>query len=280
MKILALSDLHLENRSETWSYQKGSADVVVLSGDIHTKARGVAWAQETFDCPVVYVLGNHEGWGGHWEKTVEKMKALAAGSHVHVLNNDVLVVDGVRFLGTTLWTDFSALGADKRMLAMHEAGAGRDLYSPGMRESRHSRTSGYRRILPRDTLAWNSQSRQWLLNQAQTPHDGPTVVVTHHPPVLPSDFDRANASLFDAAYHNDWQAGVDALQADVWIHGHTHAPYHRQMGKTLMMSHAVGHDSEKLLPLYKQLIDLCHSVTLCDSQDVFTAIHPVRKIKP
>lgn len=85
------------------------ADVVVLAGDIDLQARGVLWANETFKTPVIYCAGNHECYKGHLNRTVEKMKATAA-PHVHVLENESLIIGNVRFLVATGWTDYSSTG--------------------------------------------------------------------------------------------------------------------------------------------------------------------------
>jgi len=255
MKILLLSDLHLEKRTDTVSYH-GGADVVVLAGDIHTKGRGVAWARTTFDCPVLYVPGNHEGWSGHWEKTIQKMKDESKGTNVTVLCNDHKTIDGVRFLGSTLWTDFGLLGPETKRFAMDQAGEGRDMYKAGMRDYKYIRTKGYRRLLPRDTLEWNTRAKDWVETEMEKPFTGDTVIITHHPPVPPPDFDRSQATLFDAAYMNDWDDLVKKTGAVAWFYGHTHAPRRFTVGGTLMASHPVGHQEEKLDPFYQSLIEV------------------------
>lgn len=73
MKILVLSDLHLEFGPLTIGDH--SADVLVLAGDIHLKARGVQWARETFkDRPVLMVFGNHEYYGDKYPSLLAKVK--------------------------------------------------------------------------------------------------------------------------------------------------------------------------------------------------------------
>lgn len=259
MRIAVFSDIHLEDKingqeTQPWLFDHARADVVVLAGDIHTKGRGVKWAKETFACPVIYVLGNHEGWGKHWQKIINEMKQEALGSNVHVLNNDAVVIDGVRFLGSTLWTTFDAW--PNRQEAMFEAGQGKDMYLPGMRDYKYIRTSGYRKILPRDTLEWATQSRNWLLDQASKPFDGHTVVVTHHAPVLEGLRHQKVTEVYDAAYANDWEEGVKTMNPIAWIYGHTHTPRRFSVGSTQMISHPVGHLSEKLDQLYQSVLEL------------------------
>jgi predicted phosphodiesterase len=81
MKLYVLSDLH--NEFSPFLPVSGDYDLVVLAGDIDVKARGVKWANEVFVCPVIYVCGNHEFYGGHIDHTLRKMEK-GASSHVHV----------------------------------------------------------------------------------------------------------------------------------------------------------------------------------------------------
>lgn len=80
--------------------------MVVLAGDIHLKHHGINWVKEHFDVPVIYVPGNHEYFGCEILSNNKKMKSLAKNSNVHVLINDSVEIDGVLFVGATLWTDF------------------------------------------------------------------------------------------------------------------------------------------------------------------------------
>ena len=88
---------------------RNDADVVVLAGDIARPREAALWALG-FDKPVLYVLGNHEFYGSSIDGAAAELKRLCAGTHIHVLDNDEIVIDGVRFLGTTLWTDFMLFG--------------------------------------------------------------------------------------------------------------------------------------------------------------------------
>lgn len=83
--------------------------MVILAGDIDLKSRGVKWANETFQCPVIYVCGNHEHYGGHIDHTQRKIKD-AAMPHGYVLENDALILNQTRFLDTAGWTDYSSTG--------------------------------------------------------------------------------------------------------------------------------------------------------------------------
>src|SRR5690606_37784609 len=99
MRVHILSDLHLS--MAPFAAPATDADVVVLAGDI-TRPDGAMAFASALGKPVVYVAGNHEFYGGSLDGTVARLKELAHGTQVRVLEQDAVVIGGVRFLGTTL----------------------------------------------------------------------------------------------------------------------------------------------------------------------------------
>ena len=111
LKVLVLSDLHLEGGVPYDVLTGVQFDVAVLAGDIHTPGtEAVHWARTSpvlRDRPVVLVAGNHELYRApDATGEVGRMIQAAVNSHVHVLNRTSVVLQGVRFVGCTLWTDF------------------------------------------------------------------------------------------------------------------------------------------------------------------------------
>jgi hypothetical protein len=101
-----------------------------------------------------HVLGNHEYYGKAIPKHTKQMRELFEGSNVRVLENDRAVIDGVVFLGCTLWTDFRLFG-DPRV-AGFEA-------TQKMTDYKKIRVSPtYRRLRSIDTAGEHYQSLQWL----------------------------------------------------------------------------------------------------------------------
>ncbi|MGF6127901.1 putative phosphodiesterase [Pseudomonas frederiksbergensis] len=209
MKVRIYSDLHLEFAS--FDPSPADADIVILAGDIHTKARGVEWANDVFDCPVLYVCGNHEFYRGHLELTLIKMKG-SARSHVHVLNNEAFVFNQTRFLCATAWTDFSLMG---------DVFAAKKAALEYMNDYAVIRTANnFRRLRPDDLVSESTTTYAWLSAELEKPFDGKTVVITHHAPT-PSGLCEKLGMHLEAAYANDWPELVSL--ADVWVYGHTHA---------------------------------------------------------
>ncbi|MFJ3366869.1 metallophosphoesterase [Pseudomonas sp. NPDC086251] len=206
----------------------GDYDLVVLAGDIDVKARGVAWANGVFACPVIYVSGNHEFYGGHIDSTHRKMKD-AASVHVHVLENEMFVWNQTRFLCATAWTDFSSTGSVA--VASQTAWA-------WMNDFRFIRTGeNYRRLRPSDLVSRNHATFARLTKELDKPFEGKTVVVKHHAPVLEVVGDKHDGHL-SAAYANSWYTLLE--KADLRIFGQAHRAVDVTLGRCRVVSNPHG----------------------------------------
>lgn len=257
MKIHVLSDLHCEFEPYTPSLAAYEADIVVLAGDIDIKARGVAWARSAFSCPVVYVPGNHEFYGGHLDTTLEKMRA-ASCDRVRVMDNDEWITGGVRFLGATAWTDYTSTG-DSRLAKW-------DAYN-GLNDFKKIRAAGYRKAQANDFVFRNHITLAWLSERLAEPFDGNTVVVTHHAPsmfsvdgnvggdieqwrkIQSSGGDKIGSTTIkprahlDASYANNWDS-IMYEHSVLWIHGHTHHAISYNCGISHVVSNPRGYPGE------------------------------------
>ncbi len=61
--------------------------------------------------PVVYLPGNHEYDGQDFDAAHDRLRTLCERLGIRWLERETWVFDGVRMLGTTLWTDFDAMAA-------------------------------------------------------------------------------------------------------------------------------------------------------------------------
>jgi len=211
MRLHVLSDLHLEFSSYPYiDPPHDQVDVVVLAGDIDNGTRGVEWAINRFpDHPVIYVPGNHEYYGQpSITQALYDMREEAKGTNVHVLDNDAIVIDGVRFLGSTLWTDFRLFGYIGEVVAR--------LGAPSI-------IRDFQAIGEFDLREWDERhvkSRAFLDEYLALKHDGATVVVTHHAPHRESMHDMYANDPMSPAFVSHLPELVG--QADLWVHGHVH----------------------------------------------------------
>lgn len=235
MNLHVLSDLHVEFEEFSPSVPP-ETDVVILAGDIYTKARAARWAKENLPpaTPVILIAGNHDSYQTSLQSAHRHLRADAEGG-VHFLENEAFEHQGVRFLGCTCWTDFNSTGA--QAIAMLKAQATMNDYRFIRYEPR------YRRLLPNDTRAIAEASKAWLLAEVRKPYMGKTVVVTHMPPLMqffPADHRPGD---LDAAYANHWPEFLDC-KIDLWVFGHTHHSVDEVIGDIRFVSNARGYPQE------------------------------------
>lgn len=210
-------------------------DIVVLAGDIHSHTHAIHWAARTFSKPVVYLPGNHEFYGAHYQGLWTELRRTAAEyAHVHLLDEDAIEIDGVRILGTMLWTDFMLFGSDlgTHGQCLHDA-------KHGMLDFDRIRFIGCNLLRPVDTVRLHRECAAFLSEALNTPFDGPTVVVTHHLPSMLSVADRFKQSLLSAAFASNLDHLV--AKADLWIHGHTHTSVDYRIGKCRVVCNPRGY---------------------------------------
>jgi predicted phosphodiesterase len=220
MKLHLLSDLH--NEFANYVPDPGAcdaADVIVLAGDIDVGVEGINWARRAFEGkPIIYVCGNHEFYSGHWTATLEEMRAAALVHGVQFLEDDQVVIGGVRFLGAALWTDFAYFGDKEQSAAM-------SMYRSGLQDCRSiARTASLGRresLQPVDVLLRHQASRTWLEHRLAETFSGPTVVVTHHLPHRNSVAERYALDPLTPGFASNLPESL-VTRADLWLHGHTH----------------------------------------------------------
>jgi hypothetical protein len=214
LRLYIVSDLHLEfgtNFQPPASADK--ADIIVLPGDIWKKDHGIHWARSTWpDKPIVYVAGNHEFYGLQRGNGLAMLRIGAKEAGVHFLENEEVVIEGIRFLGCTLWTDFYLYGQDIRK---------------GVMKFCQDHVSDFRVIhegpavfSPDDAARLFEESVAWLEQKLDEAFDGPTVVVTHHLPSKKSVATKWQGDLGSPAFASN----LDRLfgKSALWVHGHTH----------------------------------------------------------
>ncbi|MDB5946457.1 MAG: hypothetical protein JWQ33_1483 [Ramlibacter sp.] len=231
MKLQLLSDLHLEVHPHFEAQPAPGADLLVLAGDIGSYQDGSLLADSDFGlarfspnngwpAPVLFVPGNHEYDNLDFDLAHARLRQTCERLGITWLERESLVLQGVRFIGTTLWTDFDALapanGDLTRVLrARAKAFRAANFYL--------RKTGATRRGEPFMAEGWREQGlacQQWLRQALAEPFDGVTVVVTHFAPSLRSADPRYGLTPGTAGFCN----ALDELLplAQLWIHGHLH----------------------------------------------------------
>ncbi|TFZ07539.1 metallophosphoesterase [Ramlibacter henchirensis] len=261
MKFQLMSDLHLETQPGLQFSPAPQAELLVLAGDVGSYQPGSALPGEDFGLerfaprngwpvPVLFVPGNHEYDNLEFDATHARLRETCERLGITWLEREVLVLGGVRFVGTTLWTDFDALAAQApdttRALKQREkAFRAANFYLP--------RFAGTFRGEPMHAEQWRAlglECQQWLREVLAPPFDGPTVVVTHFAPSLQSADPRYGLTPGTAGFCN----ALDDLlpRAQLWAHGHLHCHQDYRVNGCRVVANPVGYsrkgEQEGFLP--------------------------------
>ena len=240
-KILILSDLHTEFVAQCWALPEELPDfeVCVLAGDIAgSPAKGVDFATTApalIGKPIVYVPGNHEFYGGEIENRLRVGKEAAAGTNVRLLDRNVAIIAGVRFVGAILWTDYELYGQQPWTMAM----AARRLNDHVWIERRGPR--GALRFFPAAAVAHQHADRAFVEDELGKPFDGVTVVVTHHAPHPGSVAERFADDGLTPCFVSDLTAVIERHAQALWIRGHVHDNFDYRVGATRIFCNPKGY---------------------------------------
>lgn len=238
MKIGILSDLFVDELGPLPAPSE-QPDVLVLAGNIAQGTRGLEWAALTYHCPIIYVCGNYSYRDRDIDTLDAELRERAWGTHVHMLQNDSLVLRGVRFVGCTLWSDFDLYGDPATAMQLAEEGT-LDYY--------RIRDRAGRRIKPAATVARHQRDVKYLEGVLSTPYDdGHTIVITHHAPSSRSIPPRYRDDRLMACYASNLDRLVEQGSATLWIHGGEHDAADYTLGSTRVLANPRGYPTEDRL---------------------------------
>lgn len=246
MKVQLLSDLHLEAHPHWVPLAAPEADVLVLAGDIGSYQAGSQLADNDFGLarfspltgwptPVLFVPGNHEYDALDFDIAHARLRETCERLGMIWLERESTVQGGVRFVGTTLWSDFDALAPSSSAptTAPHQPAGSNPLAQQLKARDKAFRAANYylrKTQTTRQGEPWLAEGvreqalacQTWLYEALQIPFDGPTVAITHFAPSLHSADPRYGLTPGTAGFCNTLD---DLLPfAQVWMHGHLHAP--------------------------------------------------------
>lgn len=268
LRLFPISDLHLERRRlELIPRPAAPFDVLVCAGDLWEgkPEEGLAAIRALAgERPIVLVPGNHERYAptGDARTAPELLAALEeevarlnadGDAPIHLLQEGGgTVIAGVRFVGATLWSDWSLAG---RWLAPDApdrpedpvAYAAARMTDPitGSREYRGSiRNADGSAWSPADAMAAHARDKAALSAALAVPHLGPTVAVTHHPPSpLAADAfrDAPGVPWWVPAFYASTALDdlPEAHRPALWMSGHFHAGHDLRVGATRWVANPI-----------------------------------------
>ena len=257
MRVNVISDLHLEFAD----LELPGGDVLILSGDI-CEAKNIK--KDAYDpnnimnepgnpkrtdryirffvdeCSkyreVIYVMGNHEHYGYRFDKTYNHLKENIP-SNIHLLEKESVEIDGVVFVGGTLWTDLNKrdpITAYTLKNGMNDYRVITNLYADkGL----------YHKLTPEHTLAEHNLTKQFISDTVAAAGTKPVVVVTHHSPSKLSIKPRYQGDYhMNGGYSSAMEDFIlDRPQIKVWTHGHTHDTFDYMVGSCRVICNPRGY---------------------------------------
>lgn len=263
MQISYMSDLHLE----FGDLELPGGDILILAGDV-AELRSI---EETYDPAfaslgsditrygrpdrarrffveetakyrqVFYVMGNHEHYHAEFLSTEQRLRAIMP-DNVRLMELDDVVIDGVRFLGCSLWTDLN--GDDPSTAAVL-----RGLMNDYRVVKYHNpANNAWHRLTPDITRGVHRASVNWLKDRLREQPHTPTVVITHHAPSFQSIGSKhKHDRLMSGGYASDLQDLIlENPQIRYWVHGHTHNFCDYQVGTTTVLCNPRGYQGYEL----------------------------------
>ena len=271
VRLQLLSDLHLEVHPHFAPTPAPAADLLVLAGDIGSYQAGSKITDDDFGLarfspkngwptPVIFVPGNHEYDTLDFDATDARLREVCQRLGIVWLEREIVtlaaligahLVDGtatpaLRFIGTTLWSDFDALAPTEAQAAHLKNPLADQLKA---RAKAFSAANFYlkKAFTSRDGAPFLAEQvrdqalicQTWLRDALSQPFDGTTVAITHFAPSLKSSDPRYGLTPGTAGFCN---ALDDLLPfAKLWLHGHLHSPSDYVAGGCRVVANPLGY---------------------------------------
>jgi len=257
MLIHKMSDLHLEFNPNFRAQNFGEAEALILAGDIcvaevfnkseaspqHATGKNfVAFFEDaaTKYRYIFYIPGNHEHYSGRFPNTVLTLRrALGHISNLYILDNSAVELNGILFLGTTLWTDCNKSDP----LAI-------DALSNGMNDFKliNNSVEGWQRFIPANSAREHRIALDFI-DKWSRGHSN-VVVISHHAPSYKSihpDYRKPRYESLNHGYYSNLDDFILARsQIKLWVHGHVHNNHDYMIGSTRVVCCPHGYGKENI----------------------------------
>jgi predicted phosphohydrolase len=235
MVLQYCSDLHLEFSQNRKYMAKNplvpKGNVLLLAGDIVPFALidqhndYFNFIADNFE-QTYWVPGNHEYYHGDITIKGGQLKE-SIRSNVFLVNNNVVQMDKVRLIFSTLWSNISPqnfLSVQHRMSDFKAIRNGVEFFTPGTFNELHR------------------QSKSFITQALEDRSAASTIVVTHHIPTFlhyPAKYKR---DILNEAFAVELFDLIEPSTIDYWIYGHHHFNTPEFLiGKTKLLTNQLGY---------------------------------------
>lgn len=239
VRVHLFSDTHGYNIANLCNV---NCDIRVIAGDLDHGWKNFGMYAVAPKVPTVIILGNHDYYGKSIDATQNLWRSLQI-ENLHYLENETIVIQGIRFIGATLWSDTNS--------SPEEATAMTRMIADYRYIRRNAITTEH--ITPADTTALFKVSIKYIEEQLKTKFDGPTIVVTHHLPTYNSVEPQWKGRESNKAFYSNQDRLILTYQPNFWFHGHSHSFFEGHMRNTEIRCNPRGFSDtpiEKFNPEY------------------------------
>lgn len=229
-----ISDIHLE--ASNADYANFTCDILAIVGDLSSDLNllDAFFRKIPEHIDIVYVPGNHEFEAKLFNTVVPNLKKhLEIFENVTVLYNETVVIKGIKFIGTTLWTDFSATGHQDKVMTWADG------IIPDFKSGLISSEDGViSRFTVKDALREHEKAVKFLTFELTSNRSAPSVVLSHFAP-HPKSIHVGYSGQIENAY---WVNNLEHLMGlcEFWVHGHTHDSFEYQLFGTDVLCNPRG----------------------------------------
>lgn len=251
-KILKLSDIHLDSSNYPF-YQNintDGVDIIILAGDIGNKFQAMNFIKPFLDkgIIVIYVLGNHEFYNENtkpltiaeiikgWKEREEKNENL------YVLNNESIIIDGIKFIGSTGWTNITP-----EMFSEKEVNSELNMSSDFHKIMKTKLMKGYVTLRGYPISIENykelhDEAINYIKEEIAKPFNGTKILITHHPLTKNSNNPEYPTDNFNfQLYCSEYDSIIEKSDLDYYFHGHVHHSCSYYLNGTLVDCNAYGY---------------------------------------
>ena len=253
MKLQLLSDLHLESHPHFEVTPAPGADLLVLAGDIGSYQAGsrlgdTLYGLERFSprrgwpVPVLYVPGNHEYDNDDFDTVHLRLREACEQLDIHWLESETMLIDGVRFVGSSLWTDFDALVDAKEPMTEQLKKRGKAMRAANYYLSTCGTTRRGQPFLAEEVREHGLACQDWL-RKALARLGAKWVTATVVPSKGCASADpRYGLTPGTAGFCNS----LDELLplAQLWLHGHLHCAFDYRKDGCRVVANPLGYRSK------------------------------------
>lgn len=243
MRIQVVSDLHLEFRNPIPELA-ADADAIIVAGDLAPaitpglRRSAERWAAADH---ILYVPGNHEFYRSDIDEARQRLAEECCTLGVTLLDREAVTINGVRFIGATLWTDFLLNGVANEAAAHAQARALSDFNGSILQQGRTRPFTSF------ESVQQHKLDREFIEHElAAADNTGTTaVVISHHSPTPRSIAPHFYGHPCNPGFASNLEALIAQYQPALWVHGHMHNHVDEQLGRTRVLANPGGYNARE-----------------------------------